>query len=311
MNLDLLLFNVQDLYVFMDKYNGEDLETIDEPHWQQFSTSFFPNKQIRKLYSIKQTFESLDPDIIMLVEVGGAQSLINFNRYFLGDKYEVFLEDSLSDRGIDVGYLVKKSTNLACELLNRSNVRLNNGKRFSRGLFELRVKRDEELVCNLLLTHLKSKLDLKKEDFEGRAQRSAEVDYISKHYKKLQEKRPDLPILVCGDMNGIIYKDETEQELSEFHKVGLIDVFEALDLPLEKRHTYYFFNKQRQRIPMQLDYMLINSKLKHLIDDTSRVVPIDIDLVPYPPLDLKQKKKLASDHYPVFCRLKLTSSDKA
>ncbi|MBC74415.1 MAG: hypothetical protein CME64_00210 [Halobacteriovoraceae bacterium] len=310
MDLDLLLFNVQDLYVFMDKYNGEDLETIDEPRWQQFSTSFFPNKPIRKLYSIKNTFESLDPDIIMLVEVGGAQSLHNFNQHFLNNKYEVFLEDSLSDRGIDVGYLVKKSSMLECELLNKSNVRLGNGKRFSRGLFELRVKKDDKLICNLLLTHLKSKLDLKKEDFEGRGQRSAEVDYISKHYSKLQEKRPDLPILVCGDMNGIIYKDETEEELSQFSKVGLIDVYEALDLPLEERHTYYFFNKQRQRIPMQLDYMLINSKFKQLVDKSTRVIPIDIDLVPYPPMDLKQKKKLSSDHYPVFCRLNLTSSDK-
>ncbi|MCO4754725.1 MAG: hypothetical protein KC478_09585 [Bacteriovoracaceae bacterium] len=310
MKLDLLLFNVQDLYVFMDKYKGEDLETMDEPHWQQLSTSFFPNKPIQKLYSIKNTFEQLSPDIIMLVEVGGAQSLHNFNRHFLGSAYEVFLEDSLSDRGIDVGYLVRKDLELDCELHNRSNVRLKNGKRFSRGLFELRVKKEDQLICNLLLTHLKSKLDLRKEDFEGRSQRAAEVDYISRHYEKLQSKCPDLPILVCGDMNGIIYKNETEQELEQFGKAGLIDVLEAIDLPAEKRHTYYFFNKQRNRVPMQLDYMLINSTFTSIVDPLTRVVPIDIELAPYPPESLDQKRKLSSDHYPLFCRLNLTSSNK-
>lgn len=305
MKLDLLLFNVQDLYLFMDKYQGEELETMREPEWQLLSTSFYPNKSLQKLFSLKHIIQEADPDIIMLVEVGGRQSLANFNRHFLDDAYTVYFEESNSNRGIDVGYLCRKDLpETSFYLINHSSKKLKNGRLFARGLLELRVLKKGKLMAVLLLTHLKSKLDLKKEDFEGRGQRGAEVSAILKHYQKLQQAHPKIPILVCGDLNGVIYKELTEEELVPFQKAGLQDVLELLDLAPEQRHTYFFFNKQHKRIPMQLDYMLAHSKFKEIVSPETRVLDMEPQ-IPHPPSDLGQKRKLPSDHYPVFCRLLL------
>ena len=289
----------------MDKYAGENLDLMREPQWQLLSTSFFPNKALSKLYSLKKIILEADPDILMLVEVGGRQSLENFNRYFLDDRYEVQFGESNSDRGIDVGYLCKKElADTHFYLINHSSTKLRNGRRFARGLLELRIMRQGKLSATLLLTHLKSKLDMRKEDFEGRGLRGAEVEFIVKHLKKLLIAHPKSPALVCGDLNGIIYKDHTEEELQPFLDAGLEDVFEHANLPLEQRHTYYFFNKQHQRIPMQLDYILVPKKFGNIVADC-KVLDMEPELVPHPPESLAQKRLLPSDHYPVFCALEL------
>ena len=51
--LKIFQLNCQDLSVFMDKYDGEDLEELFPPKWQLFSSSFFPNKPLEKLIEIK------------------------------------------------------------------------------------------------------------------------------------------------------------------------------------------------------------------------------------------------------------------
>lgn len=313
MKLSALLFNVQDLFIFMDKYQGEDLETMREPQWQMLSASFYPNKSLQKIFSIKQIILDADPDIIMLVEVGGRQTLENLNRHFLDDAYTVHFAPSNSDRGIDVGFLCKKRNkdvpDISFYLVNHSGAKLKNGMSFARGLLELRVlsqsKNKGKLAACFLLTHLKSKLDLKKQDFEGRGQRSAEVQHIIKHYRDLQRKHPKTPVAVCGDLNGIIYKEDTEEELLPFEKAGLFDVFELLDKDLKDRQTYFYFNKQQQRIPMQLDYILFPRKFKNMLLEKAKVLEMEPDLVPYPPETMAQKRKLPSDHYPVYCELKV------
>lgn len=290
----------------MDKYQGEDIEELNEPKWQLLSTSFFPNKPLEKLYSLKKIIIDSDPDIVMLVEVGGLQSLVNFNKHFLGDKYEVFFEESNSDRGIDVGYLAKKNIpETSFFLVSHNSAKLEGGRRFARGLLELRVLQKGKVKAVTFLSHLKSKLDIKKQDFEGRGQRGAEVKFIVTQAKKTQSKFPNVPAIICGDLNGVIYKEDTEEELIPFEKAGFKDVFEHLDLPLENRQTYYFFNKGGNRVPMQLDYVLVHEKFADKVGVETKVLPMDQDKVPHPPETLKQKKKLPSDHYPVFCRLNL------
>ena len=290
----------------MDKYQGEDLETMREPQWQLLSASFYPNKTLSKLFSIQKIVHEADPDILMLVEVGGRESLENFNRHFLNEAYDIRFMESNSERGIDVAFLTKKNIpELSFYLKSHSDARLKNGRRFARGLLELRALEKGKLKAVFLLTHLKSKLDLKKEDFEGRGLRGAEVEYIVKTHQKLRVSHPGTPVFVCGDLNGVIYKELTEQELLPLSKAGLKDVFEHLDLPADDRQTYYYFNKQGQRVPMQLDYILTHEKFKELVSPDSKVLDMDSEIVPRPPESLEQRRKLASDHYPVFCRLRL------
>src|SRR6185312_5880453 len=63
----------------------------------------------------------IDADIVCMNEVGGEESLQNFARFFLGGKYTPFLIEGNSDRGIDVGYLIKTDFPLRPELRTHKN----------------------------------------------------------------------------------------------------------------------------------------------------------------------------------------------
>lgn len=308
MNLKLLLFNVQDMFVFMDKHDpkdpAHDLESMREPEWQKISASFYPNKSLEKLYGIKRIIDASNPDVIMIVEVGGRQSLSNFNKHFLDNDYEVFFEPSNSERGIDIGYLCKRECPFNFFLVSHNDDKLDKGRRYARGLLELRALQDGKTKATLLLTHLKSKLDLKKEDHEGRGQRGAEVRGILKTANKIKIKNPKAPLLICGDLNGVIHKEDTEEELQAFAEAGYHDVLEHLDLELPERHTYFYFNKRSDRVPMQLDYILVHENFANLIEK-AHVLPMEEDRVPYPPETLKERHKLPSDHFPVFANLRI------
>ena len=151
MQLNIILLNCQDLYIFMDKYKGEDLDTITPPKWQLLSTSFFPNKNLEKVNQLSKFFLHHKADILMLTEVGGKESLENFNKFFLQDKYKVLLEPSNSDRGIDLGYLVKKDLEVETQLISHTKAKLENGKKFARGVFELRlIKNNKPIIENTI-----------------------------------------------------------------------------------------------------------------------------------------------------------------
>ena len=306
--LKIFQLNCQDLYVFLDKYNGEDLESLFPPKWQLFTSSFFPNKPLDKLFDLKKMIESIDPDILYLTEVGGVESLRNFNKYFLCEQFNVYSEASNSDRGIDLGYMVNKRVPYKVTIKNHVKATLTNGKRFSRGVLELRLTLNDKLLYINLLCHLKSKLNLKRQDFEGRGQRQAELDYLKDLYIKYSNKYKQIPITISGDFNGIIYKQETEVEFENLlNSTKLLDVFEHLDTPLEKRMSYCYFNYQGSRYPMQLDYFLVDTKDKSRIGSNSRLIgftPPYIDTFELPS-NLIEKRTLASDHHPLLVYLKI------
>lgn len=299
MQLKLYLLNAQDLFIFLDYYKDEDVYKITEQKWQLLSASFKANKELNKLFKIAQSIKLQDPDIIALVEVGGKESLENFNKHFLSSAYEVHHFPSNSDRGIDMGYLSKPQAQYEFKLYSHNKTPLINSKKFSRGLLELRIKYKKQVKLILMLTHLKSKLDMKKEDFEGRSQRSAEVNEIIRIFKLTQKKFEQIPIAILGDLNGVIYKSETEQELEVFSKNGIIDVLELKGSPVEERYTYYYFNRQRVLNPMQLDYVLIAKDHKSSLRVSEcKILKFDEEMFQYPPKSLQDRYKYPSDHLP-------------
>src|SRR5690606_32967811 len=81
---------------------------VTEAEWKRFSTSTTANKPLKKVWDVAAAIKDIDADIYMLNEVGGQESLENFNRHFLDDRYTVMLKEGNSHRGIDVGYLVRR-----------------------------------------------------------------------------------------------------------------------------------------------------------------------------------------------------------
>lgn len=308
MPLKCLLLNVQDLFIFLDKAQEADLELLDEKKWQLLGSGFTPNKPLGKVFALAQAITDSKADIVLLTEVGGEESLNNFNRHFLNERFQPMTMPSRSDRGIDTAYLVNKDLldqGMSFDLRDHTHSPMEDGRHFARGLLELCIQKDNQHRISLLLAHFKSKLDLKKKDFEGREQRRAEARFIANYHQKFRKVHPNTAFMLCGDLNGIIYKDETEPELAPLTESGLIDVLELQDRELAQRFTYYFFKPNSCRYGMQLDYALIDKQYAHKIVPNARVLNPWEESAPNPPLSLAQKQKLPTDHYPLYWEISL------
>lgn len=298
--IKVLLWNVQDLFLFMDKYKDECLQTMKEPQWQLLSTSLRPNKPIDKIREISSLFLEKDIDLCLLVEVGGRESLDNFNKHFLNNIYEVFHIPSNSDRGIDMGMLIKK------EKIKFLHGKIHNSKAFSRGLLEAKIKTPSGKNIVFLLTHLKSKLNMDGKDFEGRSKRALEVNEITRIYNKLALKENIHSIYLTGDFNGILSHANAEQELKALNsKCKLEDIFELLGRDLNTRYTYPYYNKNKELYLMQLDYILTDRKNLKYIGTDSNILEMDGSSLTSFPLTIEERRKLPSDHYPVYMSLKV------
>ncbi len=304
--LKFLSYNVQDLFVFLDNYNGEDLQSIDEHDWASFNISLTRNKLLEKILGIQKVIQETDPDVILLLEVGGKESLENFNRYFLESKYKVFILPTNSNRGIEIGYLLKNK--YEATIKSHRNHKLPRNAKFSRDVPELRVSFRNQLKIIFLGVHLKSKLDKEKKDFEGRSKRSFEISGLKEIFLKLRKDFSKVPIILAGDFNGVIHKEGREPEFQQlFEDTQLEDILELSNIPIEERYTHLFFTASPKPIANQIDYILIEKKYENRLDKKQCYVyryknsygdALKIE-------SFQEKRDLPSDHFPLSMGLKL------
>lgn len=317
-DLKFLLLNAENLFLLFDqKPTQQEVNTLDENQWQKLSTSLYDNKPLHKLKELKNLILEKDPDIIMLCEVGGVESLNNFNEYFLDQKYSAALIEGNSERHIDVGFLVSKKLSFYFDLQSNKNWPLNfnydpqgPSLKFSRDVAELRLfssDRDQPFLI-LLLTHLKSHLDPGRVDPQGQNRRSAELKSLLEIQKELQKNYPHTPFLIAGDFNGNASRHITDPEFVDIYtQTKWEDVLELSQIPQDQRWTFYQVRTGGGRQDgKQLDYVFLTPELhSHLKASTCRVLKykdeygFDKDW----PLTLEAKLQLPSDHYPVFFEL--------
>ena len=131
--MKILLWNLQDFFVFLDKHpDDQDPTLLSEAHWQMASSSFKENKSLQHVKAMSDLIKQTEPDLCLFTEVGGKESLENLNKYFLNNKYKVIHYTTNSDRGIDLGILASKDLNFLGDKIYRDSV-------FSRGVLELRL----------------------------------------------------------------------------------------------------------------------------------------------------------------------------
>ena len=306
--LKTMVLNAQDLFLFMDKHDQTSLEDLTETKWQLMSSSLFFNKSKDKCIALAQTIRDSGADIVMMTEVGGHESLANFARFVLNDEYISLSLPSNSDRGIDLGYLIKKT--LPYELALHTHVDFAlpaPAKRFSRDVLRLDLIRDEKIEMIFLLVHIKSKLDLKRADFEGRTRRVHEVKGLLQIYEKLLVHQ--VPILVGGDFNGHAGEKDTEEEFKAIYQdTDLKDIAFLANIPEEERFSYIYFTRGGNRFVQQIDYLFISEKFAHLIEPGECYFPRykNPSGTPMPiPTRMEQKNTLPSDHYPFLASLRL------
>jgi endonuclease/exonuclease/phosphatase family metal-dependent hydrolase len=322
--LRFVQFNVENLFLFLDLYKGQDFNSISEPEWRALSTSTTHNKSLRKVRGLAEVIKELNPDILMLNEVGGLESLQNFNTHFLSSAYVPYLKEGNSLRGIDVGYLLKKDLPYKPVLISHKNRPIHflyphesqtpaGGKShyFSRDVAELRLFEAGETSPRyvVLLTHLKSKLDADRIDAEGRLRRGAELKALVDLYNEIQhEVGPQTPILVCGDLNGVASRHGTEEEFRYLHeKSDLLEALEVAETPLEERFTQVQISHSGKQQLVQIDYVLFSPNLREKVlpketfvyrfkDPNGQRAPI--------PRHIDERNIHPSDHYPVVVTIR-------
>ena len=306
--LKVLVLNAENLFVFLERWDGTAMEEMTEPKWQLANAGLLDNKPLQKTRDLAATIRSIDPDLILLTEVGGLVSLENFNTHFLSSAWSCHLLEGNSDRGIDMGFLVKAPWEVRLTSRREHPLRHPKYTRFSRDVLSLQLGIAGQTWFNVLLVHLKSKLDKNREDFEGRTRRAVEVLGLCEIVAGLDKT---VPLLLGGDFNGDARWPTPEPEfLPLYHWVQLRDVVSFSPLPDEERFSYLHFRPSVVgRIAQQLDYLFVNEAAEKLLLPHSVIFPryLNSQGLPLPvPVVSNQRRLLPSDHFPLYAEFSLT-----
>lgn len=305
---------------------GKEVLDLKEVQWQRLSTSVYENKSLKKTQDIAKALKEIDADIVMLCEVGGFESLKNFNQLFMDDAYSPCLIEGNSERNIDVGFLIRKNLNFYFDLQSNKNRPINylypherqslltgypvkggitTSHKFSRDVAELRLftSDKEKPFLIILLAHLKSRLDPDRIDPNGFERRRAELRTLLEIYNELSHVHPELPIVVAGDFNGNASLQNTDEEFKDLYATTqLKDVLEVCALPQEARATFYQVRNGARAEGRQIDFAFINPQLAPLIKPGSAHVhryKDEFGMAHDIPKSMDAKLSLPSDHYPV------------
>ncbi|HWU44687.1 MAG TPA: hypothetical protein VN132_14645, partial [Bdellovibrio sp.] len=326
-NLKFCLLNAENLFLMFDGEPTKELLKLNEAQWQKSSSSVYENKSLKKSQEIAKALIEINADIIMLCEVGGYESLKNFNLLFMNDLYSPVLLEGNSDRNIDVGFLIRKNAPYYFDLLSNKHRpinylyphereslthgypikggRITHSHKFSRDVVELRLfKQDKEKPFMIvLLTHLKSRLDPERIDPNGFERRQAELRTLLEIYKELETVHPQVPIMIAGDFNGNAGVLETDEEFREIYaSTKLLDVFEVAKLPAEKRATFYQVKNNSRTEGRQIDFTFLSPLLQTQLKTGSALAyryKDEFGMEHGMPHNMDAKLRLPSDHYPI------------
>lgn len=327
-NLKFCLLNAENLFLLFDAPPSKEVIHLNETQWQRLSTSVYENKSLKKSQDIARALKEINPDIIMFCEVGGFESLKNFNFLFMDEAYSPCLLEGNSERNIDVGFLIRKNLPFYFDLQSNKNRPINylyphereslmhgypvkSGKittgshKFSRDVAELRLftQDKEKPFLIILLAHLKSRLDPDRVDPNGFERRQAELRTLLEIYKELEIVHPHLPMIIAGDFNGNASLLNTDEEFKEIYTTtSLKDVLEVANLSSEKRATYYQVRNGSRAEGRQIDFAFISPTAQALLKSDSSHVHRYKDergMEKDTPRNMDAKLSLPSDHYPL------------
>ncbi len=343
MQFKLLVFNLQDFFLPTDyPLQASDLVTMTETEWQLLSTSKEPLKPLSKIRQISSIITETDPDLVCLTEVGGQKALELFATFFLDSRYQPFLIDAASERGIQNGFLLKSHAGWKARIESHRDwpvpftyphedepeaypieaaaapyhaLGLPQERVMSRDMPALIISRDKrgsKPLLIVLLVHLKSGFDQVGIDPAGRVRRSAELKAVLRLYQKLQSEHK-APIIVAGDFNGEAGRLRTADEfLPLYAETDLEDVLELAEKPAHERLSQFTFIRTGL-IAQQLDYIFLPKVLQSKLSDAyvyrykfaSEGGESGAENEMMFPFSYRDRNLLPSDHYPVVASLNL------
>lgn len=333
MKLSLVEWNVQDFFLQLEYPISETaLAGLSDQEWALLAKADQPLKPLSKIKAIASVIEELDADIVFLCEVGGLESLENFARLFLADRYEALLVPGNSNRGIESGFLVRRSLGLECRVKSHRSwpmpfqypheidpvlYRLAaeaapyyelgrpEDRRLSRDIPSLTIKKSGATLAVFLLVHLKSGFDTAGVDKEGTVRRAAELKALLAIREAAQQKLPAVPIFMTGDFNGQAGRTYTAPEfLPLYRETAYDDALEIVGLPLYERITHLTFIR-RELFSKQLDFFFVPPSMRSKIEEAFVYRYHEDEEEKMLPLSFRERWELPSDHYPLVVRLSL------
>ena len=298
--LKVLSFNVQDLFLFLRQPFHADILGFSQQQWNEQRSSLKNNKSLKNALLLATVIKEIAPDVAMLCEVGGKESLDNFNQLFLHGAYEVFCPEGTSSRGIDLGFLVRPRPSFQFDLITPEQKGLGLSRLFP--VLKMEVKNAPAIF--MVGIHLKSKLNKNKKDFEGRSQRKKEIDTLVTLVQELSFEHGE-HFLILGDFNDDLRHGTSHFELQElFEKLKCRDVLSLAGMPFEERITHFHFGPGARVSKSQLDGILASPAMQNLLVKEKCGVYRYPDQygVPYQLNTFKDKLALPSDHFPIFAK---------
>lgn len=304
----------------MEYYQDQNLKTLSETDWRQVALPQLRRKQkpLAKIWAVADAILDIDPDILLMTEIGGRESLENLNRHFLGERFVPHFVEGNSKRGIDLGFLVRRGLPFRAESRSNKDIPIEvhtlRGKglsmhlathqaKFSRDVAELRLYAGPALSLILLLTHLKSKISTD-QDFHGKDVRTAEAIALADLYKSIRASHPGVPIVVGGDFNN----DLSSLDLELVKRTDLTDFHDELGTPLGERFSLVHIEFSGEPKRQTLDYLLVSPELKNQIVKSKSFTYRYKGFygVPHePPGNFRERNQMPSDHYPVVLTFRL------
>jgi endonuclease/exonuclease/phosphatase family metal-dependent hydrolase len=275
--LSIASFNAENFSLLLDRpYTREELESLDDETYRAMNASIFnPNKERHKIAEIGRIIVEADFDVVGLCEVGGMETLAAFNRLYLGDRYDAFLHEENSKRGIFVGALVKRGRFPWVRATNMPGA-------FARNLLKLSLGLDEGGV-EVFVVHLKSQFGA-----------DHGIEHRMKEIGRLCTLVRSQKCIVMGDFNGIAIRGEAQFEYEPFLALPFRDVLEAVGVPTDQRRTHYHFGPEPHFT--QLDYIFCSQDIAVL---DAGVIEGQI------PITRAQRNYLPSDHLMIRARIRV------
>ena len=254
-----------------------------------------------------------DLDLVVLQEVEDIQALNDFNNRHLDGRYRTFLIEGNDERGIDVAFLVKKDLPFDVEYRTHKDDAwvdpiLGGPPRplFSRDLPQMIVRAEGSAKPLFIVfgTHFKSKRD-RPGDPESRIVAKAQAERAAQVIEEARKEfGADVPLMLAGDFNGDVNKDDTFDALWKQAKL-----LNSLDLrqppvPLSERVTHTYHPREGPAHLAQMDAVAVSGSLKALVQDAAIYrYRGDDGKTKAIPRTYEERSKNPSDHFPLFITL--------
>jgi len=257
--------------------------------------------------ALAKVMNDLDADIVAVEEISNRELLGSFSEKLLGNRYAPILIQGNSNRGINIGFLVKRDLPLKFEVHSFKERKSLYGYEmvaaFERDFPVIVVKRldNDKPLFIMSGVHLKSKRTVMEGDKNASMRREIEVlealdvlELVKRRYGK------DLPVIVAGDFNNNL---PISSEHRHFGLAGFKDALDVTSKPLAgDRYTHIYYGSHKTKYE-QLDGILydfpnveegavITSGVYRYKDENGAELPV--------PKTYQERELNPSDHYPVY-----------